>query len=58
MAGAADDPLAHLAAALFRSMGVDGVYARSALYVQVTERLESYISRLREPRPRSCASRR
>lgn len=48
MAGAADDPLAHLTAALFRSMGVDGVYARSALYVHVCERLESYISRLRE----------
>ena len=30
-------------------MGVDGVYARSALYVNVTERLESYITRLREP---------
>ena len=45
----AADPLAHLPAALFRSMGVDGVYARSALYVHVCERLEGYISRLREP---------
>jgi seryl-tRNA synthetase len=45
----ASDPLAHLAPALFRPMGVDGVYARSALYVDVTERLENYITRLREP---------
>jgi hypothetical protein len=30
-------------------MAVDGVYARTALYVDLTERLESYISRLREP---------
>jgi seryl-tRNA synthetase len=50
-ASAADaaDPLAHLAPALFSSMGVDGVYARSALYVNVTERLENYITGLREP---------
>jgi len=50
-ASAADtsDPLAHLAPALFRSMAVDGVYARSALYVDITERLEGYITRLREP---------
>jgi seryl-tRNA synthetase len=47
-ADAAADPLAHLAAALFRPMGVDGVYARSALYIHVCERLEDYISRLRE----------
>jgi len=43
------DPLEHLAAALFRPMAVDGVYARTALYVRVTEALEGYISRLREP---------
>jgi hypothetical protein len=50
-ASAADtsDPLAHLSPALFRSMAVDGVYARSALYVNVTERLENYITGLREP---------
>ena len=30
-------------------MGVDGVYARTALYTQVVERLESYISRQRDP---------
>jgi seryl-tRNA synthetase len=43
------DPLEHLHAALFRPMGVDGVYARTALYTHVTERLEAYISTLREP---------
>ena len=45
----APDPLAHLTAALFRPMGVDGVYARTALYVHVCERLEGFITRLREP---------
>src|SRR5580693_8212656 len=30
-------------------MGVDGVYARTALYTHATERLEAYISNLREP---------
>jgi seryl-tRNA synthetase len=45
----AADPLAYLSAALFRPMGVDGVYARTALYTHVTERLEAYISTLREP---------
>ncbi len=48
-AAATSDPLGDLAPALFRPMGVDGVYARSALYVNVTERLESYVTRLREP---------
>jgi seryl-tRNA synthetase len=43
------EPLAHIAEALFRSMGVDGVYARTGPYVHVTERLESYISRQRDP---------
>ena len=45
----AADPLAHLAPALFSSMAVDGIYARSALYVNITERLENYITGLREP---------
>ena len=45
----AADPLEHLNEALFRSMGVDGVYARTALYTHATERLEAYISKLREP---------
>jgi seryl-tRNA synthetase len=31
-------------------MGVDGVYARTELYVNLVERLEGYISRLRDPR--------
>ena len=43
------DPLAHLADALFHAMGVDGVYARTALYTRLVEHLEAYITRLREP---------
>jgi seryl-tRNA synthetase len=42
-------PLAHIGAALFVPMGVDGVYARSALYVRICESLEAYITGLREP---------
>jgi seryl-tRNA synthetase len=42
------DPLAAIAAALFRPMGVDGVYWRSALYEGVVGRLADYISRQRE----------
>ena len=34
---------------LFRPMGVDGVYARTALYVDLVERLEGYITRQRDP---------
>jgi len=45
----ADDPLAPVAEALFRPMGVKGVYARTALYVQVLEHLEDYITGLRDP---------
>ena len=30
-------------------MGVDGVYARTELYVNLVERLEAYITRLRDP---------
>ena len=37
-----------LAAALFRPMGVDGVYARTAVYETVVERLTALISRQRE----------
>src|ERR1700720_7513 len=44
------DPLAHIAEGLFRSMGVDGVYARTALYTHIVDRLESYISRQRDPK--------
>ena len=43
------DPLAHIAEGLFRSMGVDGVYARTALYAHVVERLETYITGQRDP---------
>jgi len=43
-------PLAHLADQLFKPMGVDGVYARTALYVDLVERLEGYITRQRDPR--------
>jgi len=43
------DPLAHIGRALFAPMGVDGVYARSALYVRICESLEAYITGLREP---------
>ena len=38
------DPLAHIAPALFVPMGVDGVYARSALYVRICDGLEAYIT--------------
>jgi seryl-tRNA synthetase len=43
------DPLAHLNGALFLPMGVDGVYARTALYLRVRDGLDAYISRQREP---------
>jgi seryl-tRNA synthetase len=43
------EPLAHIAPALFAPMGVDGVYARTALYVRICEGLETYITSLREP---------
>jgi seryl-tRNA synthetase len=48
--GAAAYPLAHLVDHLFRHMGVDGVYARTALYVDLVERLEHYITRQRDPK--------
>ena len=44
------DPLAPLGDALFHRMGVDGVYARTALYLKLLERLESYITGLRDPK--------
>jgi seryl-tRNA synthetase len=43
------DPLDHIAPMLFWSMGVEGVYARTALYEGIVERLASLISRNREP---------
>ncbi len=48
--GASQYPLAYLSDHLFRPMGVDGVYARTELYVNLVERLEGYITRLRDPR--------
>ena len=49
-AAATDDPLAPIAETLFRPMGVEGVYARTALYEGVVERLGAFITRLREPK--------
>ncbi len=43
------DPLDHLAAALFHPMGADGVYARTALYEDMVERLAALMTRHREP---------
>jgi seryl-tRNA synthetase len=43
------DPLDQIASALFRPLGADGVYARTALYEQVVEGLAGLISRHREP---------
>src|SRR6185312_13942373 len=45
-----DDPLELLGTTLFRPMGSDGVYARTALYEDVIERLAAFISRQRDPR--------
>jgi len=42
------DPLDHLADALFHKMGTDGVYARTALYEDMIERLAALITRHRE----------
>src|SRR5579862_7328297 len=42
------DPLDHLADALFHRMGADGVYARTALYEDVVERLAALVTRHRE----------
>src|SRR5439155_21741985 len=44
------DPLQHIGAALFRPLGVDGVYARTALYEDLVERLGAFVSRQRERR--------
>src|SRR6202158_2774658 len=43
------DALDHLAGALFHTMGTDGVYARTALYEDMVERLAALITRHREP---------
>ena len=44
-----DDQLDHLTDTLFHRMGADGVYARTALYEDVVERLAALITRHREP---------
>jgi seryl-tRNA synthetase len=43
------DPSDMIAAALLRPMGVDGIYARTAIYEEVIERLAALISRYRDP---------
>src|SRR5882672_7532037 len=43
------DGVDSLVDALFRPMGADGVYARTALYEQVVDGLSGLISREREP---------
>src|SRR5215471_20982307 len=42
------DALDHLTDTLFHRMGTDGVYARTALYEDVVERLAALITRHRE----------
>jgi seryl-tRNA synthetase len=42
-------PLRHIEPHLFRRMGSDGVYARTALYVALLDRLEHFVDSLREP---------
>jgi seryl-tRNA synthetase len=45
----AHDPLQHIGAAIFHRLGVDGVYARTGVYENIVERLDAYISSLRDP---------
>src|SRR6516162_2375155 len=47
---AADDPLAPMAERLFQPLGVEGVYARTALYEGVMERVRDFVSRERDGR--------
>ena len=47
---AADDPLAPIAEHLFQPLGVEGVYARTALYQGVLEHLTVFVSRQRDDR--------
>ena len=44
------DPLAGIAPALFMGLGSDGVYARTALYERVFDRLVALVDRLRDVR--------
>src|ERR1700734_822569 len=48
------DPLDHLFGALFHKMGTDGVYARTALYEDMIERLAPLITRLPQELPESA----
>ena len=41
------DPLDYLASVLFHPMGTDGVYARTALYEDMIERLAALVTRHR-----------
>jgi len=43
------DPIEHIGTALFSPLGVEGVYARTALYEDIVERLAGLISRERDP---------
>jgi seryl-tRNA synthetase len=43
------DPTDRVGAVIFHRLGVDGVYARTAIYEDVIDRLGAYISSLRDP---------
>ena len=45
----AEERLGAIGAALFMPLGVEGVYARTALYEDIVERLRSFVTHLREP---------
>jgi len=49
-AGGEGDALGPIGSALFHPIGIDGVYARTALYEDVVERLAGLVSRERDPR--------
>src|SRR5580693_2018511 len=46
---ALQDPIAQVGAAIFHRLGVDGVYARTAIYEDIIDRLGAFISSLRDP---------
>jgi seryl-tRNA synthetase len=48
--GEAGDALGPIGSALFRPLGVDGVYARTALYEDMVERLAAWVSGMRDAR--------
>jgi len=47
---AADDPLAPIAERLFQPLGIEGVYARTALYEEVLRHLTDFVSHQRDAR--------